>query len=68
MSHKIVVNKVNEVFLEGDKLSITITNWSNLEGINIMVSNNDLSTRMVGSLTWDELDLLELAIANAKTV
>ena len=53
---------VQEIFLEAQGITITVTNWANLEGSNILILNNDLSVRGAISLRNEEADLLLAAM------
>lgn len=53
---------VQETFLEAQGITITVTNWANLEGSNILILNNDLSVRGAISLRNEEADLLLAAM------
>jgi hypothetical protein len=60
-------NPSTEVFLEGEGLSITVNTWHNLEGVNLMLHGKDLSLRMAGALTWEEVDMVISALSVARS-
>lgn len=68
MKVETIIAHSNEIFVEGDGVSVTINTWSNQEGANIMVhTEKDLSIRMAGAFRWEELDMICAAIAVART-
>ena len=56
-----------EVYVQQGDTTITVTQWGNLEGANIMVSNKDLAIRMSCAMTWEEIAALQVALAAANS-
>lgn len=62
---EIICGKATEAFVSEGEISVTATEWSNHEGVDILVREGR-ATLLHGSLRWEEVSLLELAIARAK--
>jgi hypothetical protein len=56
-----------EIFVENEGMTVTVNTWGNHEGCNLMVHGKDLSLRMAGAFRWEELDVLAVAIAAARS-
>lgn len=58
-----------EIFLQADKISVTINTWANHEGASLMVhgAGPELPLRMAGAFRWEELDAILVAIAAARS-
>lgn len=56
-----------EVFVQQDDTSFTVTQWSNFEGANVMITGNDLYVRMACAMRWEEIDALIVALAAARS-
>ena len=56
-----------EVFVQQGDTTITVTQWGNMEGANIMVTNRDLAIRMSCAMTWQEIAALQVALAAANS-
>lgn len=70
MKFDITSSPCKEIFVEGENINVTINTWANLEGATIMVHSEgpNLPLRMAGAFTWEELDIIAMAIAAARTV
>lgn len=66
MKLETITSQTSEVFLEGKNFSITVNQWANCEGCNLMIHANDLALRMAGALRWEEVDGLIAALAAAR--
>ena len=56
-----------EVFVQQGDTTITVTQWGNMEGANIMVTNRDLAIRMSCAMTWEEIAAMQVALAAANS-
>ena len=56
-----------EVYVQQGDTTITVTQWGNMEGANIMVTNKDLAIRMSCAMTWEEVSALQVALAAANS-
>ena len=56
-----------EVFVQRGDTTITVTQWGNMEGANIMVTGKDLALRMSCAMTWEEVAALQVALAAANS-
>ena len=56
-----------EVFVQQGDTTITVTQWGNMEGVNIMVTGKDLAMRMSCAMTWEEVSALQVALAAANS-
>ena len=56
-----------EVYVQQGDTTITVTQWGNMEGANIMVTNRDLAIRMSCAMTWEEIAALQVALAAANS-
>lgn len=61
-----IKTQTTEVFVETESGSITVNHWSNCEGVNIMMTNHDLTPRLVAALTWEDVDALMVALAASR--
>ena len=61
-----IKTSTSETFVQHVGVSITITGWGNMEGANIMVNGKDLTNRMCGSMSWEEIDALIVALAASR--
>lgn len=55
-----------EIFVETPQGSITVSHWSNCEGVNLIMVNQDLSPRFCAALTWEDIDALMVALAASR--
>ena len=67
MKLETIKTPTTEVFVQQGDTTITVTQWGNLEGANIMVSNKDLAIRMSCAMTWEEIAALQVALAAANS-
>ena len=56
-----------EIYVQQGDTTITVTQWGNLEGANIMVTNRDLAIRMSCAMTWEEISAMQVALAAANS-
>lgn len=56
-----------EVFTEGQGITITCTQWSNSEGVNVMVLGADGVFRSSMALRWEELDVILVALTSVRS-
>ena len=56
-----------EVFVQQGDTTITVTQWGNMEGVNIMITGKDLAIRMSCAMTWQEIAALQVALAAANS-
>ena len=58
-----------EIFVTGNGVSVTANPWANQEGLNVMIHGDgaSLPIRAAFSLRWEELDVLNVALAAART-
>ena len=54
------------VELEKGQLVISVSQWGNMEGVNLMMTGKDLSLRLAAALTWEELDGIVVALSAAR--
>jgi len=54
---------VHETLVEGSDLIITVTDWQNLEGVNVVVTDKNLSLRFATALRHEERNALIAALA-----
>lgn len=66
MKIEAIKTPTTEVFLEAKDVTITVTQWANHEGVNLMMNGKDLSVRFAASLRWEEADMLLAALATAR--
>lgn len=62
----VTTTKTENHFIEGDKYTVSVTTWSNCEGMDINVTGNDCQSIMSGSLTWDMVRDLTVILTIAK--
>ena len=65
MTIEVIKTDTKESFAQLGKITATCTQWSNLEGCNIIVQDGR-QTILHGSLRWEELELLNAASALLK--
>jgi hypothetical protein len=66
ISLETIKTQTTEVFIETEGGSITVTHWSNCEGVNIMMVNQDLTPRFAAALTWEDVDALMVSLAASR--
>lgn len=54
------------VELEKGQLMISVSQWGNMEGVNLMMTGKDLSLRLAAALAWEEIDGLIVALSAAR--
>jgi hypothetical protein len=58
---------VPNVYIEGEKVCVDATVWASLEGVNVMMTaKGDQAVKMAASLTWEEVNLLMVALSAAQ--
>ena len=67
MKLETIKTPTTEVYVQQGDTTITVTQWGNLEGANIMVTNRDLAIRMSCAMTWEEVSALQVALAAANS-
>ena len=67
MNLETIKTPTTEVFVQQGDTTITITQWGNMEGVNIMVTGKDLAIRMSCAMTWQEITALQVALAAANS-
>ena len=67
MDLKTIKTPTTEVYIQQGDTTITVTQWGNMEGANIMVTNKDLAIRMSCAMTWEEIGALQVALAAANS-
>ena len=67
MKLETIKTPTTEVFVQQGDTTITVTQWGNMEGANIMVTGKDLSLRMACAMTWKEIGALQVALAAANS-
>ena len=67
MDLKTIKTPTTEVYIQQGDTTITVTQWGNMEGVNIMVTGKDLAMRMSCAMTWDEVNALQVALAAANS-
>ena len=67
MKLETIKTPTTEVFIQQGDTTITVTQWGNMEGANIMVTNRDLAIRMSCAMTWEEIAALQVALAAANS-
>ena len=67
MDLKTIKTPTTEVYIQQGDTTITVTQWGNMEGANIMVTNKDLAIRMSCAMTWEEVNALQVALAAANS-
>jgi hypothetical protein len=55
-----------EIFVEGHGVTVTANPWSNCEGVSFMLHGKDGAIRLAGTLRWEELDVLMVALTAAR--
>ena len=67
MKLETIKTPTTEVYVQQGHTTITVTQWGNMEGANIMVTNKDLAIRMSCAMTWEEIAALQVALAAANS-
>ena len=67
MKLETIKTPTTEVYVQQGDTTITVTQWVNMEGANIMVTGKDLSLRMSWAMTWEEIAALQVALAAANS-
>ena len=67
MKLETIKTPTTEVFVQQGDMTITVTQWGNMEGVNIMVTGKDLAIRMSCAMTWQEITALQAALAAANS-
>jgi hypothetical protein len=62
---EVISTETVEVFVSEGGVSVTATAWGNHEGVDITVQEGR-TVILRGSLKWEEVSLLELAIARVR--
>lgn len=68
MKLETIKTQTTEVFLESKDFTVTVTNWANHEGFNVICNGKDLAIRTAFSMTLTELDTLITALAAARSL
>ena len=55
--------QVYETYIESGDLQITVTDWLNCEGVNVIATSKDLSVRFSAALRHEERNALIAALA-----
>lgn len=55
-----------ETFVQAGDISISVTQWGNMEGANVMVLGKDFHQRLACAMEWSEIDALIVALAAAR--
>lgn len=61
------INPTTEVYVEHRDISVMVNPWHNAEGVNLILTGKHLATRLAGTLTWEEVDALILALSAARS-
>ena len=67
MKLETIKTPTTEIFVQQGDTTITVTQWGNMEGVNIMVTGKDLALRMSCAMTWKEIAALQVALAAANS-
>ena len=67
MKLETIKTPTTEVYVQQGDTTITVTQWGNMEGENIMVTGKDLELRMSCAMTWAEVAALQVALAAANS-
>ena len=67
MKLETIKTPTTEVYVQQGDTTITVTQWGNMEGANIMVTNRELAIRMSCAMTWEEIAALQVALAAANS-
>ena len=67
MKLETIKTPTTEIFIQQDDTTIIVTQWGNMEGVNIMVTGKDLALRMSCAMTWKEVAALQVALAAANS-
>ena len=67
MNLETIKTPTTEVFVQQGDMTVTVTQWGNMEGVNIMVTGKDLAIRMSCAMTWQEIAALQVALAAANS-
>jgi hypothetical protein len=58
----------SEIFVSNGKTQVTVSTWANCEGVNVVVTRENLATQLAGPLTWDDVDAVICALTAARQV
>ena len=67
MKLETIKTPTTEVYIQQGDTTIIVTQWGNMEGVNIMVTGKDLAIRMSCAMTWKEIAALQVALAAANS-
>ena len=67
MKLETIKTPTTEIYVQQGDTTITVTQWGNMEGVNIMVTGKDLAVRMSCAMTWEEIAALQVALAAANS-
>ena len=67
MKLETIKTPTTEIYVQQGDTTITVTQWGNMEGANIMVTNRDLAIRMSCAMTWEEIAAMQVALAAANS-
>ena len=67
MKLETIKTPTTEVFVQQGDTTITVTQWGNMEGANIIVTGKDLALRMSCAITWEEIAAMQVALAAANS-
>ena len=62
MKIDVIKTQTTEVWLETPSTIVTVTQWSNCEGCNLMVTDNNLTIKLAASLRWEDMDVIMTAL------
>ena len=67
MKLETIKTPTTEIYVQQGDTTITVTQWGNMEGANIMITNRDLAIRMSCAMTWEEIAAMQVALAAANS-
>lgn len=69
MNLEAMKSTTTEIFVTGNGVSVTANPWANCEGLSVMIHSEGagLPIRAAFSLRWEELDVLNVALAAARS-
>ena len=67
MKLETIKTPTTEVFVQQGDTTITVAQWGNMEGANIIVTGKDLALRMSCAMTWEEIAAMQVALAAANS-
>ena len=62
---EIIISETREIYIAHGDISATATQWSNGEGVNILLQSGQ-QTILHGSLRWEHLEVMNMATAGAR--